>query len=190
MMMILKSLDTYVNSKLFDQKLSMRRPTFTTSMKDYSWLVVGVQNINSRGIQPNQMGTAIGIMAGLFSRFRIIKAIFTYVPYSGTTPGFITMGVADDNGAEGGSTPQPVNATEVLDCRSSTQIQVGNGGELVWTPLDPEKKYYTYTTGSSGDQRDSIPGTFYVFADANTVNLQITLRVTIEFSGQVSDATA
>jgi len=163
-------------------------------MKDFGYLVIGPQSVNSRVLAPTQMGSAVGVLAGLFSRFRIIKAIFTYVPFQSTQPGQITMGVADDNATEGGSSPVPINALEVLDLRSSTQVPIGEGGELVWTPLDPEKKYYTYTipfnTTTGADQRDSIPGTFYLFSDGATINVQITLRVIIEFSGQIADATS
>ena len=190
MMMILKSLDPLVNTKLFDNKLSQRRPVTVVNVKDFAWIAGSNNQVSSRPLQPSQMGGYIATMSGLYVRYRIIKCIFTYISQTPSTTGLITFGVSDDNGAEGGSSPQPTNAFEVLNLRTSSQTPTTQSGEVVWTPLDPEKLYYTYTaSGSGADQRDTIPGTFYMFPDTPTGAWNFHMRVTIEFSGQSGDAT-
>jgi len=137
---------------------------------------------------PQTMGTSIATLAGIYLRWRIVKAIFTYVPVVGQNAvGMIHMGVADDNGAEGGSTPVPINAYEVANLRCAVISSVTESAEFEWKPLDPDRWFYSYGTGTSSDQRWVVPGTFYVQNDGQSSTLIVHARFHLEFSGEAGD---
>jgi len=135
------------------------------------------------------MGQRAAAMAGNFSRYRIIKAIFKHVPQQGSNaPGRVYMGVNDDNGGEGGSSTVPQDYLQIAELRTSTNISLGGEGEFQWKPIDPEKWYYTYTT-TGNDGRQSVPGTFYAitdgFGNSGAFNSRIEALMTVEFAGDI-----
>lgn len=175
-------------SKQFELRMSNTVPSMTFRAKYAAFSTSNVV-LNSIVLQPSTMGQPTAVLAGNFSRYRIIKAIFKHVPQNGSNAaGRVYMGVADDNGGEGGSSVVPQDYLQITELRTSTNISLGGEGEFQWKPLDPNKWYYTYTT-TGNDGRQSVPATFYSvtdgFGNSGAFNTRIEAFFTLEFAGNV-----
>jgi len=174
-------------TKGFDYQLGTRNVKHVEMFRFYLFQVGTVNTVTSTSLTPDTFGARIRAMAQLFTRFRIIKCVFTYYSMSGSNAvGRLLMGVSEDNGTEGGSGPSPANGREVFNLRTATSCSIGECGELEWKPLDRDKLYYNFGVSGS-EQRLIIPGTFHSFVDSGTQNAGIELRCTIEFSGESGD---
>jgi len=178
-------------SKAFDLSLVSRQASHVAKRRVYNFTAASQGSIMGKTFAPNTMGTSIATLAGVFARWRIVKAIFTYLPFQSgsTTPGQVQFGVSDDVGGEGGTSPVPTNAYEVMNLRCATSTCAGESAEFEWKPLDPNKWYYTFGTGTASDQRFVVPGTLYVIytAGSGTAAAIIDARFTIEFAGDAGD---
>jgi len=175
-------------SKQFEIKCSQSIPSCIRRIKYGSF---AAPNLTAAAINlyPGNMGTAAATLAGIYSRYRVIKAIFKQVPTSGsTTIGRVYMGVVDDTGGEGGSSVIPASMNDITALRCSTNAGLGEDGEFQWKPLDPDRWYYVYTANTY-DQRFSVPGTFYSktepFGQTGTFSTTIEGYFTLEFAGDV-----
>lgn len=176
-------------SKQFELKCATRQPSCVIRIKHAGFFTANVV-LGNQFLVPSAMGARAGVLQGVFTKYRIIKAIFKHVPQQGSAfPGRVYMGVADEVGGEGGSSPIPLDYLGISALRCSTNASLGGEGEFEWKPIDPDKWYYVYTAGSTNDQRFSVPGTFYAVTDAfgnsGSFNSRIEAYFTLEFAGDI-----
>jgi hypothetical protein len=176
-------------SKQFEIKAANRQPSCFIRIKHAGFYTANVV-LNGTILQPLTMGARAGVLAGVFTKYRIIKAIFKHVPQSGSAaPGRVYMGVADEVGGEGGSSPIPQDYLGITALRCSTNVSLGGEGEFEWKPIDPNKWYYVFTAGTTNDQRFTVPGSFYAvtdgFGNSGTFNSRIEAYFTLEFAGDI-----
>jgi len=177
-------------SKQFEIKAATRAPSCVIRIKHAGFFTANVV-LGNQFLVPSTMGQRAGILQGAFTKYRIVKAIFKHVPQQGSAiPGRVYMGVADEVGGEGGSSPVPLDYLGITSLRCSTNVSLGGEGEFEWKPLDPSKWYSVYTSSSSSaDQRFSVPATFYAVTDAfgnsGSFNSRIEAYFTLEFAGDI-----
>jgi len=137
---------------------------------------------------PTFLGGMTGALATVYSRFRILKLVFRVSPATSTTvinnAPFAT-GIMDDNSGEGGSVPDPTSMTGIMALRCSSLNTSSDDTYFKWNPLDPAKWYYS-TSGSSGDNRLVVPGSFYISALPTGYTAYIEMHMTVQFAGASS----
>jgi len=175
-------------SKQFELKSATRVSSYVGRFKHAGFFSASVV-LGAQVLVPSTMGQRAGVMSGVFTRYRIIKAIFKHVPQQGSNAvGRLYMGVADEVGGEGGSSPVPTDYLGITSLRTSTNISLGGEGEFEWKPIDSDRWYYVFTT-SGNEQRLSVPGTFYAlcdgFGNSGSFNSRIEALFVVEFAGDI-----
>lgn len=173
-------------SDAFEHQLATRKDRITVRGKQYfnqTWSTVQwIDTLDSSSL------TAISAQ---FERWRIVKLIFKPVSVTSTASTAFAYGITDDS-----EVVSTITFSNITQLRVNNVAAIGvttdlatlgvSSGEFVWTPVDPDKWYYT-TAVSGGDIRLTYPGSFVAATEASsqTVSLKYVLYFTIEFEGQV-----
>lgn len=173
-------------SDTFEHQLATRKDRITLRGKQYynqTW--TSVQFIDTID------ASSFTAISQQFERWRVVKLVFKPVTITSTSATDFAYGITDD--PEVSST---ISFSQITQLRVNNVAAIGpstdlatlgvSSGEFVWTPVDPDKWYYT-TTISGGDIRFAYPGSFVAATSGTTQTVHCTyiLYFVLEFEGQI-----
>jgi hypothetical protein len=142
----------------------------------------GTINLVTVELDPLSLTGRLAAVAGAFNRWRFKWIKFHFISrLSSDFIGLVTMGVSDDV-----NTAAPSTRDNVLNFRTSKEVDCWKDMTMIWTPVDPSKWYYLRLEASNSDDRLVRPAVFYLTGDNTAVSFPSAVTTTLSLAPLIS----
>lgn len=133
-------------------------------------------------LDPISLTGRLAAVAGAFNRWRFKWIKFHFRSrLSSDFLGLVTMGVSDDV-----NTAAPSSRDNILNFRTSNEVDCWKDMTMTWSPVDPSKWYYLRLEASNSDDRLVRPAVFYLMGDSTAVQFASAVTTTLSLAPLIS----